>query len=90
MLLCVEHWIVWGEIFKVKGEFEAAKEKYRKALLLDEKNDYAMNELTKLEYFMEPQTESTVDEFVVNMYERKVELENPKEARNRDCICHIF
>ena len=79
---------MWAEILKANGMFEAAKEKYRKAIELNHKDEYSEGELAKLNVFTEPQTITSLEDQVIDLWELK-ERDNPKQHRE-DCNCNII
>ena len=84
--LLIENWVVWAEIMKTKGEFETAKEMYQKAIEMNDEDTYSKEELAKLEIFTQAAISSEIDEILVDLAERRAEL-NPKA---RDGTCGIL
>eukprot|EP00826_Nyctotherus_ovalis_P044049 TRINITY_DN4718_c0_g1_i11.p1 TRINITY_DN4718_c0_g1~~TRINITY_DN4718_c0_g1_i11.p1 ORF type:complete len:233 (+),score=52.19 TRINITY_DN4718_c0_g1_i11:678-1376(+) len=82
--LNVENWVVWGEIMKIRGEFEAAKMMYEKAARMEAKDPYPRSELSKLKAITEPNVKDSLEEVLVGLSELAV------NERSREDSCSIL
>lgn len=82
--LNVENWVVWGEVMKIRGEFEAAKLMYAKAARMNAKDPYPRAELNKLNAITEPNVKDSLEEALVGLSELAV------NERGREDNCSIL
>lgn len=71
---------------KTKGEFETAKTMYKKALELNDTDDYARHELTKLNMITDPKVNQEVEKLLINLADQKVKVKPGHNASNCDII----
>ena len=69
---------------KKKGEFETAKQMYRRALEMDRKNPYANQELIKLIAITEEKMAANLNELILEISERRI------RKKCRDCTCCLY
>lgn len=79
------NWIVWAELMKAKGEFDAVKEKLEIAHQLDSKNKYVESELVKVRELLKAEKNDKLDDAIMELVATKGGKPNSKD-RNCNCI----
>ena len=68
----LENWVIWGEMLKNKGDFNAAIIMYKNALKLNGKDQYLKNELKKLIIITEKNIDKVLSESIVELSKTRV------------------